>query len=100
MLKNIFMCVSLIMLSSAAFAGKKHVGEGESRSEACAAAESKAENAARNSGLGGTCYDACSYENCEIKGQGQLRYWACTTWSANHRGSCEKDPSKIRVYED
>lgn len=86
-------------MSIEVYAGKKHKGEADTRDQACLKAEQKAEVAAKNSGFGGTCYDACTYDSCSKKGKGSDQYWSCSTTSANHRGSCEKDPSKIRVYK-
>ncbi|WP_218395578.1 hypothetical protein [Alteromonas lipotrueae] len=89
---------SLIFLSTNVYAGKTHIGDGDTRAEACEVAERKAKIAAENSDLNGTCYDACSFDNCEKKGTNGDQYWSCKTTSANHRGSCERDSSKIRVY--
>ena len=96
--KRIMIIMLLVLTPLFSHAGTKHTGSGDTRAEACQQAEKKAENGAKNSGLGGTCYDACEYDNCNKKGSGNDVYWSCHTWSADRRGSCEKDPSKIRVY--
>jgi hypothetical protein len=96
--KKLMVLVLLVVAPLYLHAGTKHIGNGDSRKEACEQAEKKAENGAKNSGLGGTCYEACEYKNCNKQESGGDTYWSCHTWSADHRGSCEKDPSKIRVY--
>ena len=96
-LLNFFIIFSMILFASQASAGKTHIGTAETRSGACDRAEELAREAAKNSDLNGTCYRACTFENCKKSESGGEEFWSCTTESANHKGSCKKDSSMIRV---
>ena len=96
---NFILLASFVFISTSVYAGKTHIGDGDTRGKACEVAEQKAKIAAENSGLNGTCYDACKFDGCTKKGTGNDQYWSCKTTSANHKGSCDKDSSKIRVYK-
>lgn len=76
------MIVLFLTLSSFAFFGERHSGNGNTKEEAARNAEARAEKAAKKKG---TCITVAKLEDCIKESDGT---WTCYAYSANHPGSC------------
>jgi len=81
-LLTILLLAGIVTLSSFAFFGEKHSGNGRTKEEAAKNAEARAEKAAKKKD---TCITEAKLEDCIQEKDGT---WTCYAFSANHKGSC------------
>jgi hypothetical protein len=73
----------IITMSSFAYFGEIHSGNGITKEEAARNADFRAERAAKKKG---TCWTEAKLEKCKKESDGT---WTCYASSANHKGSCQ-----------